>query len=52
MEMIEIKLRNKIKDESPTNYIVIFTKRKMVENFTSDSIIDNFKLLKKQKATL
>ena len=45
----EDKLRNKIGDKFLLNSIIIYIKKKIVECFSFDLIIDNFKSLIKQK---
>jgi len=45
-------LRNKIKAEFLASTMIIYIEKDIATNFSSDSIIEDFKSLKKRKGTL
>jgi hypothetical protein len=46
MNVVKIRLRNKMEDEILANNLVIYIESEIVENFNSDSILDDFVSLK------
>jgi hypothetical protein len=49
MKVIETRLHNKMDDEFLANNLVVYIERKIVENFNSDSILDDFSSLKQRR---
>lgn len=49
MKIIKTKLHNKMQDEFLTDNLIIYIEKKIANNFYSNSIIDEFKNLKKRK---
>ena len=49
MKLVKTRLRNKMEDEYLTDSVVVHIEKEIAETFDSDSIIDDFKVLKKRK---
>ena len=49
MKLVKTRLRNKMEDEYLTDNVVVHIEKKIIENFDLNSIIDDFKGLKKRK---
>jgi hypothetical protein len=49
MKVIETRLHNKMDDEFLANNLVVYIEIKIVENFNSDSILDDFSSLKQRR---
>ena len=52
MKIIKNKLRNKMEAKFLASTVIIYIERDIATNFSSDSIIENFKSLKKRKGAL
>lgn len=52
VKIIKNKLQNKMKDEFLVDNTIIYIKKQIVENFSFDSIIDEFKNLKEPTTIL
>jgi len=50
MKIIKTRLRNKMEDEFLTDNMIIYIVKEIAENFSFDSIIDEFKDLKERRA--
>jgi len=50
MKIIKTRLPNKIEDEFLADNIIIYIEKEITENFSYDSIIDEFKDLKERRA--
>ena len=46
MKIIKTRLRNKMKDKFFANSMIIYIERKFAQNFSSNSNVNDFKLLK------
>ena len=51
MKLVKTRLRNKMEEEYLTDSVVVHIEKEILETFDSDSIIDDFKALKKRKVT-
>lgn len=49
MKIVKTRLRNKMEDEFLANNLIVYIEREIVENFSSDSILDDFSSLKERK---
>jgi len=49
MKIIKTRLRNKMEDEFLADNMIIYIEKEIAENFSSDSIIDEFRDLKKRR---
>jgi hypothetical protein len=43
MNIIKIRLRNKIEDEHLTNSLILYIKKEIIATFSTDLIIDDFR---------
>jgi len=50
MKIIKTRLRNKMEDEFLVDNMIIYIEKEIAENFSSDSIIDEFRDLKERRA--
>ena len=49
MKIIKTRLHNKIEDEFLLDNLAVYIEKKITENFTTDSILDEFRSLKERK---
>nr|XP_023909338.1 uncharacterized protein LOC112021000 [Quercus suber] len=49
MKIVKTRLRNKMEDEFLSNNLVVYIEREIAENFTTDSILDDFRSLKERR---
>ena len=49
MKIVKIRLCNKMKDEFLSNNLVVYIEKEIAENFTTNSILDDFRSLKERK---
>ena len=49
MKIVKTRLRNKMEDEFLLDNLVVYIKKEITENFTTDSILDDFRSLKERK---
>ena len=49
MKIVKIRLRNKMEDEFLLDNLVVYIEREIAENFTIDSILDDFRSLKERR---
>ena len=49
MKIVKTSLRNKMEDEFLSNNLVVYIEREIAENFTTDSILDDFRFLKERR---
>ena len=49
MKIIKTRLHNKIEDEFLLDNLAVYIEKKIAENFTTDSILDEFRSLKERK---
>ena len=47
--IVKTRLCNKMADEFLSNNLVVYIEKEIVENFTTDSILDDFRSLKERK---
>ncbi|XP_058775476.1 uncharacterized protein LOC131649734 [Vicia villosa] len=52
MKIIKTRLRNKMEDEFLADNMMLYIEKEIVDHFSTDSIIDEFKSLKERKAVL
>ena len=46
MKIVKTRLRNKMEDEFLSDNLVVYIEKEIAENFTIDSILDDFRSLK------
>ena len=49
MKIVKTRLRNKMEDEFLSDNLAIYSEREIAENFTTDSILDDFRSLKERR---
>jgi hypothetical protein len=52
MKIVKIRLRNRMKDDFLTNYLIVYIEKEIAERFTINMIIDDFYSMKEQRAQL
>ena len=46
MKIVKTRMRNKMEDEFLSDNLVVYIEKEITENFTTDSILDDFRSLK------
>ncbi|PPD81385.1 hypothetical protein GOBAR_DD21681 [Gossypium barbadense] len=49
MKIVKTRLRNRMKDNFLSTYLVAYIKKEIAREFSTDSIVDEFNLMKKRK---
>lgn len=49
MKIVKTRLRNKMEDEFLIDNLIVYIEREIVENFSSDLILDDFSSLKERR---
>nr|XP_023927533.1 uncharacterized protein LOC112038930 [Quercus suber] len=49
MKIVKTRLRNKMEDEFLSNNLVVYIEREIAENFTTDSVLDDFRSFKERR---
>ena len=49
MKIVKTRLHNKMEDKFLSDNLVVYIEKEIAENFTTDSILDDFRSLKEHK---
>ena len=49
MKIVKIRLPNKMEDEFLLDNLVVYIKKEIAKNFTTDSILDDFRSLRERR---
>ena len=49
MKIVKTRLRNKMEDEFLSDNLVVYIEKKIAKNFTTGSILDDFRSLKERR---
>jgi hypothetical protein len=52
MKIVKTRLRNRMEEDFLANYLIVYIKKKIVERFIIDMIIDDFYCMKERQAQL
>ncbi|KAH1082592.1 hypothetical protein J1N35_022353 [Gossypium stocksii] len=52
MKIVKTRLRNKMKDDFLSTYLVTYNEKEIAREFSTDSIIDEFDLMKKRRVPI
>jgi hypothetical protein len=50
MKIVKTRLRNRMKDDFPVNYLIVYIVKEIAESFTIDMIINDFYYMKERRA--